>query len=96
MVWEQHDEVGLDAGLVAALNLAQANLHGLLVQRRLVAHAPAQVDGLEARIVLLAQLAQPGEDVALQSVTLGLQVFKGRTDKNPGLSHATLPGFALD
>ena len=80
---EQHNEVGLDAGLLAALNLAQADLQGLLVERRLVAHAPAQVDGLEARVVRLAELAQPGEDVALQRVALGLQVFKGRADKYP-------------
>jgi hypothetical protein len=78
---EQHDEVGLDAGLLATLNLAQADLHGLLVERRLVAHAPAQVDGLKARVVLLAQLAQPGEDLALQRVALGFQVLKGRADK---------------
>jgi hypothetical protein len=56
---EQHNEVGLDPGLLAAFNLAQADFHGLLVESRLVAHAPAQVDGLEARVVLLAELAQP-------------------------------------
>ena len=70
---EQHDEVGLDVGLLGALNLAEADLHdlhGQLVERRLVAYAPAQVDSLKARIVLLAQLAQPGEDVVLQSVLL--------------------------
>src|ERR1035437_5108145 len=80
---EQHDEVGLDAGLLAALNLAQADIHGLLVERRLVAHTPAQVDGLEARAVRFAELAQAWEDLALQGVALGLQVFKGRTDKYP-------------
>ena len=57
-VAEQHDEVRLDAGTLAALDLAQADLHGLLVERRLVADAPAQVNGLEARAVLLAELAQ--------------------------------------
>ena len=35
-----------DAGLLAAVNLTQADLHGLLVEGHLVAHAPAQVDGL--------------------------------------------------
>jgi hypothetical protein len=57
-------------------------LHGQLVERRLIAHTPAQADGPEAnlgsRAVLLAQFAQPGESVALQSIALGLQVFKGR------------------
>src|ERR1035437_10249058 len=76
---QQDDEVGLDAGLLAALDLAQANLHGLLVERRFVAHAPAQVDSLKACVVRFAELAQAGEDLALQSVSLGLQIFKGRT-----------------
>jgi hypothetical protein len=31
---KKHDEVGLDAGLLAAINLAQADLHGLLVECR--------------------------------------------------------------
>jgi transposase-like protein len=80
---QETNKVGLDAGLLAALNLAQADLHGLLIERRLVAHAPAQVDGLKARVVLLAQLAQLREDLSLQSVALGLQVLKGRADKYP-------------
>jgi len=61
---EQRDEIGLSAGLLEALNLAQADLHVLLVARRLVAHTPAQVDGLGAklttRVVRFAGLAQPG------------------------------------
>ena len=80
---EQNDEVRLDAGLLAAFNLAQADLHGLLVESRLIADTPAQVNGLEASVVFFTQLAQLREDVTLKGVALGLQVFKGGTDKNP-------------
>jgi len=82
-VSEQNDEVRLDAGLLAAFNLAQADLHGLLVECRLVADTPAQVNGLKAGAVLFTELAQLREHVALQRVALGLQVFEGRTNKNP-------------
>ncbi|MGA2456098.1 MAG: hypothetical protein ABSF85_00790 [Terriglobales bacterium] len=60
-VSEQNDEVRLDAGLLAALNLAQADLHGLLVECRLVAHTPAQVNGLEACAVLFTELGAAWE-----------------------------------
>jgi len=33
---------------------------------------------IEARVALLTQLAQPEEDVALQSVALRLQILKGQ------------------
>ena len=52
-------------------------LHGLLVEPSLIADTPAQIDGLEARTVLLTQLAQLREHIALQGVALGLQVFEG-------------------
>jgi len=61
---------------------AQADLNGLLVERSLIAHAPAQIDGLETRSMLLAQTAQAGESVLLQHIPLRLQVLKGRTDKD--------------
>jgi hypothetical protein len=80
---------------LAALNLAQADLQGLLVERRLVAHAPAQVDGLEARVVRLAELAQPGKDDALQRVAIGLQVFKCGTDKYPECACRDRHAYAL-
>jgi hypothetical protein len=38
---EQHNEVGLDAGLLAERDFAQADLHRLPVERRIVADAPA-------------------------------------------------------
>jgi hypothetical protein len=79
---QQHDEVGFDAGLLAARDLVQADLHGLLVERRFVAYSPAKVDGLKARVVRLAQLAQPWEDIALQCVALGFQILKSRADKD--------------
>jgi hypothetical protein len=71
---EQHNEVRLDTGLLAALNFAQADFHGLLVESLLVTYAPSQVNGLEEGTILLAELAQLWEHDALQSVTLGLQV----------------------
>lgn len=71
-VSKQNDEVWLDAGLLAAFNLAQADLHGLLVECRLIAHTPAQVNGLEACAVLFTKLAQLREHLRLQSVAVGI------------------------
>src|ERR1035438_1494794 len=46
-VAEQHDEIRPHSSRLTAADLAQADLHGLLVERSLVAHAPTEVDGLE-------------------------------------------------
>src|ERR1035437_6271841 len=36
---QQNDEIGFDSGLLATRDLSQADLHGLLVEPRLLAHA---------------------------------------------------------
>ena len=82
-VAEQRDEVRPHAGGLAPPNLAQADLHRLLVERRLVAHAPAQVDGLEPRAVLLAELSQLRKHVALKRIALRLQILERRADEDP-------------
>ncbi len=79
---QQHDEVGAGGGVLAASDLAQADVHRLLVQRGFLAHPPAQVNRLEASAVLLAQLAQPREHPRLQRVSLLLQVAEGGADKD--------------
>lgn len=81
-VAEQHDEVRPDSGCLAAPDLAQADLHRLLVERGLVADAPTEVDGLEPRAMLLAQRAQLRKHVALKRVALGLQILKRRADED--------------
>jgi len=60
------DEIRFDASLLAARDLVQADLHRLLVERRLIAQAPAQVDGMKSRVVRFAELAQLEENAALQ------------------------------
>jgi len=64
------------------LDLTQADFHRLLVEKRHLAHSPAQVDGLEAGGVAGAQLAQAREDLLLQSAALGFQVAEGGGDEN--------------
>jgi hypothetical protein len=81
-VAEKHDEVGLDASALAALDLGEAYFHGALVERSLAADAPAEVDRLEPGAMLLAQCAQPRKDVALEGIALRRQVFKRRTDED--------------
>ena len=81
-VAEQHDEVRLDTGGLAAADLAQADLHRLLIERGLVADAPPQVDGLEPRAMLLAQRAELRKHLALERVALRLQVLEGRTHED--------------
>jgi len=77
MVPQQDDEVGGGGGLLAALYLAQADFHGLLVEGGFFEDTPAQVDGLEAAAVGLAQLPQAGEDALLHGIALGYQVTEG-------------------
>ena len=81
-VAEQHDEVGPRRGRLAARQLREADPHRLLVEGGLVAHAPAQVDRLEAGVVLGAQLVQAREDVGLQGVALGGHVLERRADED--------------
>src|SRR5205085_8749568 len=64
-VAKQHDEVRSWRGLLAAFDLLQTNLDGLLIEARLFAHAPAQINRLKAAAVLLTQLTQLGEDCLL-------------------------------
>src|SRR6202035_1530186 len=44
---EKNDEIRLDPRALAALNLAEADLHRFLVAHSLVAQAPAEIDRLE-------------------------------------------------
>lgn len=53
-----------------ASDLAQAYLHGLLVERALVADTPAEVDGLESSANLFAQLVQLRKYLALKNISL--------------------------
>ena len=51
---------------------------------RLVAHAPAQVNGLEPCTMLLAQRSQLRKHLALKRIALLFQVLKRRTDEDAG------------
>jgi hypothetical protein len=78
---EQHYEIRLEVGLLAALDLRQTNFHRLLVEAGLVAHAPLEIESLEPCPVLLTQLRQLWKDVSLDRVPFFLQVFKRKTRK---------------
>src|SRR5689334_18828917 len=62
-VAKQHKEVRLYTRHPAPLDLAQADVHRLLVQRCFVTHTPAQIDRLEAGPVLFTELAELREDL---------------------------------
>ena len=79
---EQDDEVGARRDALAAADLFEADGHRLLVERRLLADAPAQVDGLEAAAVLHAQVPQLRPDMLLERIPLGFHVAEGRADKD--------------
>src|ERR1035437_8749042 len=53
-----------------------------MVERGLVADAPAKIDGLEPRAVLPAQRSQLRKHVALERVALFFQVLERRTDED--------------
>src|SRR4030067_2701341 len=76
-VAQQHNEVRARRSPLAALNLAQAYLHGLLIYGCFPAYSPAQIDCLKTRAVPLAEFAQAGEYSLLQGVAFCFQVAEG-------------------
>jgi hypothetical protein len=80
-VAQEDDEVGPGRDFLAALDLPQTQPQGLLVQRRLLAHPPAQVYGLEAAAVRHGEVPQPREHMALQRIALLLQIAEGGADE---------------
>ncbi len=55
---KQHDEVGTRRRPLTAIDLAQADVHRLMVETRLLTHPPADIDRLEPGAVLLTALTQ--------------------------------------
>ncbi len=75
-VAQQHDEVGARAELLAAGDLAQADVHRLLVERSFLADPPAQVDDLEARPMLLCKLRRRGKTRSCKALRSALRSLK--------------------
>ena len=75
-VAKQHKEVGPWRDALAARDLVEADGHRALVESRLLAHSPAQIDGLKACAPAGAQRAQSGKHLFLQGVALRLEVAK--------------------
>ena len=73
---EQDDEVRSRARGLAAAQFLHADVHRLLVERGFLADSPAQVDGLEPAAVLLAEVAEPDEDVLLRWSLLTFRSLK--------------------
>ena len=67
---QQRQEVQVWGQLPATLNLVDADLHGLLVERSLVAHPPSQVDGLKSPPAQSAVVLQRTERALLQCPAL--------------------------
>jgi hypothetical protein len=67
---QQRQEVQVGGQLPATLNLVDADLHGLLVERSLVAHPPSQVDGLKSPPAHSAVVLQRTERALLQCPAL--------------------------
>ncbi|HEY0812175.1 MAG TPA: hypothetical protein VGE11_02760 [Pseudonocardia sp.] len=92
---QQRQEVQLRRLISTSPHLGQADRHGLLVQRRLIADTPAKIDGLERRPTRRAIRRQRREDTLLQNPALSGHIREGRTHKDteqPGEArHHNLP-----
>ncbi|MGZ7180376.1 MAG: hypothetical protein ACXVIB_06210 [Halobacteriota archaeon] len=64
------------------LGLFDADRHRSLVERRLLGHAPPQVDRLKAKAAVRAELSQLRKDVTLQRVALLDKVAKRGADED--------------
>ena len=92
---EQKDEVRSRADVAAALDLADAQRHGLLVALCLNTHAPSEIDHLEAGAMRLAHLPKPGKHVLLERVSLRHHILECGAYKNSEsstrLNHSVFP-----
>src|SRR6185295_16378664 len=79
---EEHDEVQRRRDPAAAADLFEADVHRAAIARRRVAHAPAQVDGLEASAALAAQCFEPRKHARLQHGPLADHVAEGGADED--------------
>jgi len=81
-VAKQENEIRLDPSFLAARDFGEADLNRFLIEGCLIAHSPAQIDGLESRTPLLAETRQPRKCLFLQGIPLTLQVLKSGTDED--------------
>ncbi len=82
-VTEEHDKVGPGREPLAAGDLGEADIHGLLLPLGFFIHPPAQIHRLERRASRLAIFLQVREDLLLKNPPLRPHVGEGRADKNP-------------
>ena len=81
-VAQQDQEVRPRRHPLAARDLLEADRDRPLVKAGLLAHAPAQVDCLEAGPARRTELLEPGEDVRLEPAALLLEILEGRADED--------------
>ncbi len=79
---QQQHEVGPGAAALTAFDLLQADFQRLLVATGVLADAPAQVHGLEARPSFPTILLQPGEHHRVQRVAFRGEVVERRAEED--------------